>query len=152
MQVKDCCSSAVVVAQRGTGVVEAARLMRNHHVGVLVVVAEGNKGQVPVGMVTDRDLVVEVMADGVPASDVAVGDVMSTELAVARLDEDLLAAMSRMRVQGVRRVPVVDSEGVLKGILSVDDALAFLADAVGDVPQIVRNQRDYEADRHPGRY
>lgn len=152
MRVGDCCSKAVVVAQRDTAVSEAARLMRNYHVGVLVVVAAGEHGPVPVGMVTDRDLVVEVMADGVPAADVVIGDVMSTDLAVASENEDLLPAMSRMRMEGVRRMPVVDERGVLQGILSVDDALAFLAGAIVNVPEIIRNQKEYETHRHPGRF
>lgn len=151
MRVGDCCSKAVVVAQRDTAVIEAARLMRNYHVGVLVVVTPGDHGPVPVGMVTDRDLVVEVMADGVPASDVIVGDVMSTDLAVAGRDDDLLSAMSRMRAEGVRRMPVVDEHGTLDGIISIDDAVALLAGAIGKVPEIVRSQRDYEVHRHPSR-
>lgn len=151
MRVQDCCSSAVVVAKRDTAAIDAARLMRNHHVGVLVVVTSGAYGPVPVGMVTDRDLVVEVMADGVPAADVVVGDVMSTDLVVAGRDDDLLLAMSRMRTEGVRRMPVVDDRGVLDGIITIDDVLALLTEAIGKVPEIVRSQKDCEVHRHPSR-
>jgi CBS domain-containing protein len=147
MLVADCCSAAVVVAQRGTGVVEAAKLMREFHVGTVVVVDPACGNPVPIGMITDRDLVLEVLADEVQPAGVTLGDIMMQGLVTAQAGDDLLETLERMRCSGIRRMPVVDEAGTLAGILSVDDILETLADAIGRVPQLARNQQAFEKQR-----
>lgn len=149
MRVADCCNATVVVAQPTTGVTEAAKIMREFHVGTLVVVESDAGKPHPVGMVTDRDLVVEILAEEAPADELTVGDVMSREIVTAHWNDDLLETLDLMRSQGVRRMPVVNEAGELAGILAVDDVLELLVDAIGHVPQLVRTQQHHESLRRP---
>lgn len=147
MRTGECCNTSVVVAQRSTSIVEAAQLMREFHVGALVVVDPDGGTARPVGMVTDRDLVIEILAEEAPASGITVGDIMSSDLVTAGWDNELLDTLDRMRSEGVRRIPVVGATGALMGLLAVDDVLDLLAEAVGRVPQLVRHQQNIEAQR-----
>lgn len=147
MKTGDVCNREVVFIERAASISEAARLMREHHVGDLVVVEEKNGRRAPVGIVTDRDLVLEVLAEGVNQNDVAVGDVMSYELATANEDDDLFDTVKRMRTKGIRRLPVVDRAGALVGIVTVDDLLDLLAEQVSDLARIVQREQTRERER-----
>jgi CBS domain-containing protein len=143
----EVCNREVVYAHRDTPVADAARLMREHHVGDLVVL-DGRKGErTPVGIVTDRDLVIEVIAAGVRPEDLTVGDVMSEELVTAREEEGLPDVIKRMRSKGVRRVPVVDSAGALVGILSVDDVIELFAEQVTDLAKLIAREQSREREQ-----
>lgn len=143
----EICNRDVVYAHKDTPVADAARLMREHHVGDLVVL-DGKEGeQTPIGIVTDRDLVVEVIAEDVRPEDVTVGDVMSYELVTAREEDGLLDLIKRMRAKGVRRVPVLDRAGALVGILSVDDLIEVLAEQVTDLARLIAREQDRERER-----
>ena len=127
MAVGEICNREVVITEKSVSVVDAAKLMRSHHVGDLVVVEEKGGRKHPVGIVTDRDIVVEVVAAGVNADALKVGDIMGPEVATVRESEGLFEALRYMRDKGVRRMPVVDREGGLVGILTLDDLLSLLA-------------------------
>jgi CBS domain-containing protein len=144
MAVGEICNREVVVAEKGSSVVEAAQLMRMHHVGDLVVVEQRGAGRFPVGIVTDRDIVVEVVAAGVNPDALKVGDIMGPEVATVREGEGLFEALRYMRDKGVRRMPVVDAAGVLVGILTMDDVLALLAEEMSEVAKLVSHERQRE--------
>jgi len=144
MRTGDVCNREVVFVERDGAIADAARLMREHHVGDLVVVEDRDGRRVPVGILTDRDLVVEVLAEGVDLNDVDVGDVMSDALVTAREDDALSDTVKRMRLKGVRRVPVVDRTGALIGILTVDDLLDLLAEQVSDLARLVQREQQRE--------
>jgi CBS domain-containing protein len=128
MRIKEICSRVVVVAEPHTDLREAARLMRDHHVGSLVVVEKREGVARPVGIVTDRDIVVEVVAaTGVTPESLTVRDVMSSNLVLARETDGVFEAVERMQDSGTRRLPVVSADGVLVGILTLDDVLRMLA-------------------------
>ena len=91
---------------------DCALVMRRKHVGSLVVVDGQN---VPVGIITDRDLAIEVLAQGLDPLTLTVGEVMTTPVAVAQEDENVIDALARLRERGVRRLPVVNAEGLLVG-------------------------------------
>lgn len=143
----EVCNREVVYAHRDTPAAEAARLMREHHVGDLVVLNGKEGEQTPVGIVTDRDLVVEVIAAGVRPEDLTVGDVMSDELVTAREQDGLLDVIKRMRAKGVRRVPVVDGAGALVGILAVDDLIEIFAEQVTDLARLIAREQSRERQR-----
>jgi signal-transduction protein with cAMP-binding, CBS, and nucleotidyltransferase domain len=149
MPVGDICNREVVVCQRNTSIVAASQLMRQHHVGTLVVVEAGDDDRAPVGIVTDRDIVVEVLAKEVPLESVCVGDIMSFDLLMAREQDDLWETLSRMRARGVRRVPVVEDGGSLVGLVTVDDLLDLLADELGVLAKVVRREQVREEIRRP---
>jgi CBS domain-containing protein len=128
MKIREICSRVVVVVEPHTDLREAARLMRDHHVGALVVIDKKEGVTRPVGIVTDRDIVVAVVAaDHVEPESLAVRDLMAGELALAREDDGVFEAVDRMQDSGARRLPVVDDDGRLIGILSLDDVLRMLA-------------------------
>lgn len=142
----DICSREVVFATRDTTAAAAAKLMRQHHVGSLVVVDETGRGRrVPAGIVTDRDIMMEITAMGLDPAAITVGDIMDTELVTAREHEGLLETMEIMRYKGVRRLPIVGAEGELIGIVTVDDLLEILAEEVGELAKIVAREQSREA-------
>ncbi|NTV88258.1 MAG: CBS domain-containing protein, partial [Burkholderiaceae bacterium] len=145
MPVGEICNREVVISDKSMSVVEAARLMRTHHVGDLVVVDEREGRKLPVGIVTDRDIVVEVVAAGVNPDALKVGDIMGLDVATVRESEGLFEALRYMRNKGVRRMPVVDSAGGLVGLLTLDDLLSLLAEEMTELAKLVSQERQREA-------
>jgi CBS domain-containing protein len=143
MKTSEICRKQVVVAKRATPLDEVARLMRKGHVGCVVVLEEA-EGRLPVGIVTDRDLVIEVLAPGLDARTLTAGDVMSTSPAVTRETDDVLWALKTMRERGIRRLPVVDEAGTLKGIVSMDDLMEHVAVGLDDIVQALGTERTVE--------
>jgi signal-transduction protein with cAMP-binding, CBS, and nucleotidyltransferase domain len=150
MSVGEICNREVVVIDRKASVYEAARMMRNQHVGSLVVVdADSATPMRPVGIVTDRDLVVEIMAKEVPEEALATGDIIAPELLTARETDGVWETIMRMRAMGVRRLPVVNPGGDLSGMLTMDDLLKFIADEMSDLVRLVRREQTRERDTRP---
>ncbi|MGE4542604.1 MAG: CBS domain-containing protein [Pedobacter sp.] len=149
MQVGEACNRDVVISDRNDLISDAAKLMRHHHVGDVVVVEERDGNYFPVGILTDRDLVVEILANEVAPETLLVGDVMTYDLVVAKEDESLPEAIKRMRDKGIRRMPVVTNDGVLAGIITLDDLLDLMAEQLADLVAMVGRSQRRESDRHP---
>lgn len=148
MSVGEICNRDVVFIHKEASIPDAARLMREYHVGDLVVVQEKTGKRVPVGIVTDRDIVLEVIAEGVSMDDVTVGDIMSNNLVTARENDSLFETVKVMRARGVRRLPVVDGGNELVGILSVDDLIDLFSEHIADLAWLIaREQRREEEKR-----
>jgi predicted transcriptional regulator len=145
MAVGEICNREVVIVEKALSVVDAAQLMRAHHVGDLVVVEARDGRKHPVGIVTDRDIVLEVVAAGVNPASLKVGDIMGQEVVTVRESEGLFEALRYMRGKGVRRMPVVDSVGGLIGILTLDDLLTLLAEEMTELAKLVSHERQREA-------
>ena len=143
MRIGEICTVQPVYCEREETVQGAAMLMRKHHVGDLVVV-EPNGERVPVGIVTDRDIVVSVIALGLDPASLLVGDIMSDDLLTTSENDDVYETIERMRYRGIRRVPVVNSAGGLTGIVSADDLLEFLAEEMGELSRISSHQQSHE--------
>lgn len=144
MAIGEICNREVVIVARQTPVIEAARLMRQYHVGDLVVVDEPSGQRRPVGIVTDRDIVIEVVAMEVAPESLCVGDIMSAELATVRETEGVFETIRYMRDKGIRRLPVVDRDGWLQGIVTLDDLLILLAEEMGEMARLIRREMDRE--------
>lgn len=142
MKVAEFCSREVVIVGREETILDAARLMRKYHVGNVIVVEERAGRRYPVGILTDRDIVVELIANEIPFDAVSIGDVMSFELLTVREEDSLLDTIKRMQDRGVRRLPVVDAHGALKGIVAMDDMLELVAEQlVGLVKSVTKEQQ-----------
>ncbi len=150
MTVGAVCTRDVVIAHSEMSIVAAARLMREYHVGSLVVVNDEAGNNAPIGVVTDRDLVIEVLAVDVDSDSVTVGDVMSQPLLTVNEDESLWDVIQRMRAKGVRRTPVVNMDGALVGILSVDDLVQLLGDELSALAGVFGTEQQRET-RHRAR-
>lgn len=135
----------VVTAGRETPVIEAAKLMRKHHVGDLVVTEKVGGEDYPVGMLTDRDIVMEVLAQEVDPERLTVGDIMSGGLITVKQSEGVWRTIELMRAKGVRRLPVVDNDGALAGIVAADDLIALLADEMGAMAKLFAREQKKEA-------
>jgi len=144
MRVGEYCNREVVVVEREAGIYEAARLMRSHHVGDLVVVDGAGGDRKPVGILTDRDIVVELVAEKLDLATLNVGDVMSFELCVAREQDDLYETLQHMRTRGIRRMPVVGRSGVLVGLLTLDDLLEVISEQMALVVGLVDAEQHNE--------
>ena len=144
MHIGEICTVQTVCCTRDETVQAAAVLMRKHHVGDLIVIESDFEGDKPVGILTDRDIVVSVIAPGLDPVSLLVGDIMSDDLIVATESEDVYELIERMRLRGIRRVPVVDNKGKLSGVVSSDDLLEFLAEEMGELSRISSWQQAHE--------
>jgi CBS domain-containing protein len=144
MKTLDVCSKQVVVAFVETPLIEVAKLMRRNHVGAVVIV-DGQDSKRPRGIVTDRDIVVDVVAAGQDPRTVTAGEVMSDSLATTAADDDVSWALKIMRNHGVRRLPVVDGRGAMVGLVALDDLLRFYSSTLNDVAQALGTERVVES-------
>jgi CBS domain-containing protein len=144
MRIGEICTSDTICCTRDETVQGAAMLMRRHHVGDLVVVDHDDGGNVPVGILTDRDIVMAVIAPGLDPASLLAGDIMSDDLLTASEHDDVVETIQHMRQRGIRRVPVVNANGNLSGIVSVDDLLEFLAEEMSELSRIGSWQQSHE--------
>ena len=149
MRIGEICNREVVVIEEERSVTEAAVIMREYHVGDVVIVRKEYGKQVPVGILTDRDIALGIVANGTDPDSVCVGDAMSFELTTVTEDDDLMHVIEVMRENGIRRVPVTDSEQSLVGILTVDDVLDLLSEVLVDLAHLVDRQRRRETRARP---
>lgn len=144
MSVGEYCNRDVVVTGPQATVSECAALMRRHHVGSVVIVESKDGVNVPTGIITDRDIVVEVVAGNTSPQQITVSDLCSRKLIVAREVDGLWETLQRMRKNGVRRIPVINDENVLVGIMAADDYLEILTDELQQLVALVRIEQRNE--------
>jgi CBS domain-containing protein len=142
MRAGELCIRDVVTALPDETVVEAARRMTDLNVGDLIVVEDQPFGEPrPMGIVTDRDLVVHVLArpERIPEM-TTVADVMQRDLVIAMEDEDVEVVVGRMRAHVIRRIPIINRLGELQGVLSIDDVLGWLRDQIQSTAKLLERQ------------
>ena len=146
MDVAQLFSRDSVTVRESDEVTDAARLMRERHVGYLVVVEPDFAGSTvrPVGVLTDRDIVIGIVAREVNPRTVLVRDIMTRNPVVLNAADPLPTALQEMRRIGVRRMPVVGKVGELLGVLSIDDVLDTLSAELGNVAGAIRNEQRVE--------
>jgi CBS domain-containing protein len=144
MRIGQICTVQTIICTPDESVQGAALLMRQHHVGDLVVVNDAGPEKIPVGILTDRDIVVSVIALGLDPASLEVGDIMTDDLLTTEEGDDVYETIERMRLRGIRRVPVVNREGALTGIVSADDLLEFLAQEMSELSRIASHQQSQE--------
>jgi CBS domain-containing protein len=149
MSVGTICNREVVVTEKESSVSEAAKLMREYHVGNVIVIENRNGLNYPVGVVTDRDIVVKLIAKDIDIDAVDVGIIMAEDLVVARENDDLIDTVKKMCSKGIRRLPVVDAGGALIGILAMDDLIDLLAEQLRDLAGLIRKELLCEKDLRP---
>ena len=146
MNVGTLCQRTVITVGPADELSAAARLMRERHIGYLVVVQDSGGGAAPVGVLTDRDIVVTIIARETESGQLKVGDVMTRSPVTVPESESLATALRQMRAIGVRRIPVVGKRGELTGLLSLDDVLDTLVSELQDVVGAIQNERRIEGE------
>ena len=144
MQVADICTREVVCVSAATTVAAAARTMRQYHIGDVVVTRAENGRRIPLGIVTDRDIVTNVVAADRAPSTLTVSEIMGSELATAEENEDVFDVVQRMRNKGVRRMPIVGADGNLVGIVSIDDIIEILAEEMNQLAHLISREQPHE--------
>ena len=141
MSLKGFYKTDVVTVTADVAITEVAALMRDRKVGDVVVVDSANGKTHPIGMITDRDIVIDCIADGAKnCAEVKVKDVMTTAPVCAREDEGLYEIVHKMRTQAVGRLPIVDDKGYLIGIITSKNILALLSDELTELVSIADAQ------------
>ena len=151
MNVGDICARNLVTVSEFDDLTKAAELMRERHIGYLVVAGPkvGESGFLPVGVLTDRDIVVGVVAKNTDPRTLRVGDLMTRQPVIVDERASLPEALGEMRRIGVRRIPVTDHRGLLVGVLSLDEILGALAEELADVAGSVRKEVTVEKALRP---
>ncbi len=149
MTVDTICNHNVATIRADAGVTDAATRMRAEHVGALIVTELRDSVETPIGILTDRDIVVAILAKRVSPDAVTVGDAMTRNLLIAREADSVEFALREMRRRGVRRVPVVGARGELVGILTVDDAVQHFAAQLGRLADVIRTEQTIETQARP---
>jgi CBS domain-containing protein len=150
MNVGDICTREVVLADRAATLQQAASLMREHHVGLLIITEKSTEGLQITGIVTDRDVVVEAVARGMDVTKTEVGRLESEKLAALPSDAAIDEAINMMKERGVRRLLVSGEGGKLHGVVSLDDVLGALGHEMAELAHAVRKGIDREtAEREP---
>ena len=145
MTIGTICNREVITVQRDATVLHAAVLMRQHHVGDVVVIENRKNKTVPIGIVTDRDIVVELVATELDCKVITVGDIIITKLIVVKDSAGVFEAIQLMANKGVRRLPVVDDDGGLVGIITLDDLLLLLSKELAALNKLVTREQKNEA-------
>lgn len=134
------CSREVIIAAPDEPLRTAVQLMQAHRVGS-VVICEGSSGrQIPVGIVTDRDIALSLLDHASDVAQIPLRRVMSADPLVLFEDQDASEALDSMRARRVRRAPVVDAARSLVGIVSIDDLLGVIARQLGDMARLIERQ------------
>lgn len=151
MSISDIAKHDVLSIDRATPLPQAAALMREHHVGALVVTSTDGEGERAIGMLTDRDLVIEVIGRGLDCDRLTAGDVASRTLVSIQGDADLTQAIATMNKAGVRRLLVTGAQGQVIGIVSLDDLLESLAAQLAGLVMAMRHGVEREAEPRTAR-
>jgi len=148
MKIREHCTRNVISAKADCTITEAARLMRKHHVGCLVIVSDDGKS-LPTGIVTDRDIVIEVLAEEISMETVTVKDIMTHSLILAAEEDDILDALQLMEDHGVRRLPVINSKNELTGLLSLNDILKVVEELLDVILSTYKREQSQENKLRP---
>lgn len=127
MRIGEYCNVGCVCCKPETPIALVAGLMREHEVGAVVVVEDNELGRIPLGIITDRDIVIEALAVDLDTKVITAGDIMNGTLQTVKENDDIFSALKLMREHRVRRLPVLNHSGTLYGIISMDDIVNMLS-------------------------
>lgn len=144
VKIGEICNRSVITVSKNASILEVVREMRKHHIGDVIVTERTDGVEKPLGIVTDRDIVIELLAEEVALGTVNVGDVMSMTLVTAPHDADLFETLRFMGIKGVHHIPVLDDDGGLFGVLSVNDLMSVLTKELSFIAGISAKQIERE--------
>jgi signal-transduction protein with cAMP-binding, CBS, and nucleotidyltransferase domain len=130
------CNRNTVTCASDAEIRNVVALMSERHVGSVILVQEMADGPRPYGIVTDRDLVVRIIAAGVDMDSLTIRDVATMDITVVQENDGIGEAVHLMHEAGINRLPVVDRRGILIGVISGDDLLLHLAEQVQELASL----------------
>ncbi len=136
MSLGNLCRREVVVVNQGTPIKEAVKFMEEKNIGSVIVVGSGK----PLGIATDRDILLRVVNKGLDPEKSSVDDVMTREIVTLKEGMGLFEALEQVKGKGIRRFPIVDASGNLKGIMTLDDIIYLLGKEMADVASIIERE------------
>ena len=145
MRVGEICTRSVSWCETGASVIDAARMMRDAHINNVIVAEQWDGERIPVGVLTDRDIVIQIVAKEVDPKAVRVGDIMGREIFTVDEDEPVSETIENMRFNGVRRLPVIDKRGAMVGVIALEDLLRNLAKDLAAIADVTSRARVKEA-------
>jgi CBS domain-containing protein len=144
MTVGEVCNRAVIIVKPDASVIDAVRLMKSYHVGDVVVVKNRDDRRIPIGIVTDRDIALSMADNARRVSYLRVEDVMSHDVVTSLESETVHEALKKMQSSGIRRLPVVNDEGALEGIVTFDDLIELLSEELADLAMLLDKEQKRE--------
>jgi len=135
MSLGNLCRREVVVVNQGTPIKEAVKLMEEKNIGSVIVVGGGK----PIGIATDRDILLRVVNKGLDPEKTPIDKVMTKKIVTLREDMGLFEALEKIKKKGIRRFPIVDTKGKLQGIMTLDDIIYLLGKEMADVASIIES-------------
>lgn len=148
MKLGSICNREVIVALKEETAANAITLMREHHVGELVIVEGVGSHVVPVGVLTDRDILISVINANLNPSDILIADIISYNLVTARFDSSIENGLKIMRTRGVRRLPVVGRNNELVGLVTLDDIVDLVSAKINDLAVLIHTEKQQEVRRN----
>lgn len=142
MKSGDICTRSTVIIQDDRQVKDAAKLMKQYNIGSLVVVRSQKDNRmpiIPIGIITDRDIVIKAMMDG-NLHELEIKEIMSAPVITVQEHISIFDTLAKMRYNGIRRVPVVNEKGHLAGIITLDDIMDFLLTEISEISQIFKKE------------
>lgn len=139
MTIRDICEHGVITATRSMPITEAAQLMKEKNIGSIVII-DNEIDNEPIGILTDRDIAMKIVADDIIDKTICVGDIMCQDLLLLKEKQGINEALEMMCAKGVRRAPVIDENNKIVGIASADDLLILLADELSSLAKLVNKQ------------
>ncbi len=136
MSLGNLCRREIICVDPRTTVKEAAKLMEEKNIGSTIVVQERK----PIGILTDRDILLRVMNRGLDPEKTFVDEVMTKKIVTLRGDTGLFEALQKVKGKGMRRFPIVDSNGNLQGIMTLDDIFYLLGKEMSDMASIIERE------------
>lgn len=140
MDAGELCTRKTVIIGEDKSVKAAAKLMKQYNVGSLVVTKPKDDHNLPIGIITDRDILIHVIAEEKSMEDIKVRAIMKAPVITVQETTTLYDALMKMRYNGIRRVPVVNGHGLLTGILSIDDILENISKELNEITQIFKKE------------
>jgi CBS domain-containing protein len=147
--VKQVCVHAAVTIKHDLSIAQCAKTMHDEQVGSLIITEVRDGLRLPIGILTDRDITIKVVAFSLDPDVFTARDIMAQPLVTARMDESLVSVLTRMQLHGVRRVPVVSQAGALLGILEADDIWEIFAQEVDSLERIILAKTSPHTTKHP---
>lgn len=149
MNIAAICNREVITVHSESTALNAAKLMRQYHVGDVIVIETDHDKAIPVGIVTDRDIVIELVATELNCNVITAGDIMIANPTVIKENAGVFDAIKAMTAKGVRRLPVVDDDGSLVGIVTLDDLILLLSKEFGTLSKLITREQKNEMVKRP---